>query len=438
MYNEIRLEGFLVFLMKLPSLKKETEKKKITFAQKPNYVYIPLINQEDENITRLVKKGDYVYKGQAVGRRKGHLRIPIPSSVSGTVVGFEEHTYLSGKKVKCAVIENDFKEKTEKRLSTKKDLTNFTKEEFIERLQEAGIVGLGGDGFPTYVKYNTNKKIHTLIINAVECEPYITADYAVLKEHVEEILEAIDAVMEINHIDETLIAVKKENTVLIDLLNNFAGTYLKIKIAPVPNGYPMGWEKKLVYYLKHVSYQKTSVERGIVVSNVSTMYAIYEALKYHAPLTERVITLTGEMLKEPQNIQVKIGAKLSEIIESIGGYKKPKDIYFVAGGPMMGHTMPDEDLVVSANLSCVLVLPKLDCEKETACIHCGKCVESCPAKLSPVLIMQAKNQPKKLCGLEPGRCIECGLCSYICPAKISVRESVIAAKQTLNQEGDVE
>lgn len=425
-----------MFFTKIPSFKKATEKKKIKIAQRPNYVYIPLVNQDDENITRLVKKGDYIYKGQSVGRRKGNLRIPIPSSASGTVIGFEEHTYLNGKKVKCVVIENDFKEKTERRLGVKKDLTKFTKEEFIERLQEMGIVGMGGTGFPTYVKYNTNKKIHTLIINAVECEPYITADFALLKEHVEEILEAIDAVMEICHIDETLIAVKKGNTELIELLSNFVGTYLKIKIAPVSNGYPSGWEKGLVYQLKRVSYQVTSVERGIIVSNVSTMYAIYEALKYHAPLTERVVTFTGEMLKDPQNIQVKIGTKVSDVIETIGGYHKGEDLYFVAGGPMMGKSLPDDDLVVSANLNCVLVLPKQKELEATTCIRCGKCVEHCPAKLSPVLIARAKGDIKKLQKLQADRCIECGLCSYICPARINVREKVVEAKKMLEESSE--
>ena len=180
----------------------------------------------------------------------------------------------------------------------------------------------------------------------------------------------------------------------------------------------------------------TSVERGIIVSNVSTMYAIYEALKYHAPLTERVVTFTGEMLKDPQNIQVKIGTKVSDVIETIGGYHKGEDLYFVAGGPMMGKSLPDDDLVVSANLNCVLVLSKQKELEATTCIRCGKCVEHCPAKLSPVLIARAKGDIKKLQKLQADRCIECGLCSYICPARINVREKVVEAKKMLEESSE--
>lgn len=417
---------------KIPNRKTMSIKNKIGVYNKMKYVYIPLISGNDTNITVAVKKGDYVYKGSVIGKRKGNLRIPIHSSVSGTVIDYEEKYASNGKKVKCIVIENDFLDALENEYENN-DITKYTKKQFIKTIQECGIVGLGGSGFPTYVKYNTDQKINTLIVNAVECEPYITADYVLIREKCEEILETIDAIREINGIDEAIIAIKSHNIELKQIIDNYIGTYLKIKIVLVPNIYPMGWEKNLVKYIKKTDYNKIPIEKGIVVNNVSTIYAIYEALKYHKPLTERIITFTGENLKRPQNVLVKIGTSASEIIKKVGG-KNNEDALYVAGGPMMGVGIPTEDIIINCNDNCILVLNNIKQEIETTCLRCGKCVEICPAKLSPVLIGESLEKIDKLKKLEPTRCVECGLCSYICPAKINVREKVRQAKQILRKE----
>ncbi len=399
---------------------------KLLVYNKPKKVYIPLISGNDTNITILVKKGEYVYKGSIIGKRKGDFRIPIHSSISGTVLDFEEKTCFNGTKVKCVVIENDFKEKIEQKLSVKRSINKYTKEEFLNLLMENGIVGLGGAGFPTYVKYEP-KNITTLIVNAVECEPYITADDILAKQKCEEILEAIDAILEINKINEAIIAIKKENVELKQIFDNYIGTYLKIKIKLVPNVYPMGWERKLIKEVIHKEYNKYPIEEGIVVNNISTIYAIYEVLKYNKPLIERIITFSGENLQEKRNVLIKIGTPVSEVLEQL---KVKENSVIVAGGPMMG--IQAEDLVVSANMNCILALEnKIDIP--TICLKCGKCVEVCPSKLSPVLIIKTKikkeNDINKLKKLHPEKCIECGLCSYICPASLSVRERVKDAKK---------
>lgn len=408
-------------------MKVKLEKNKLTddainIYNKPKYVYVPLISGNDSDITILVKKGEYVSKGSIIGKRKGNFRIPLHSSVSGTVIDFEEHTAFNNQKVKCVVIENDFKEK----ISDKpKKQSRYSKSEFVELLRENGIVGMGGSGFPTYVKYDTDKKIKTLIINAVECEPYITADYALITSKCEEILEAIDTIMEINDIDEAIIAVKKNNLKLKELFNNFIGTYLKIKICLVPNNYPMGWERTLVKEVKNVEYKNLPIEQGIIVNNISTIYAIYETLKFGKPLIERIVTFTGEGLQRPQNVLVKVGTSVKEIVESLG---IKKECTLVAGGPMMGINIVSDDLVISPNMNCVLLLPKYEEAEEIPCLRCGKCVEVCPAKLSPVMIMDNHRDKEKLTPLRPLDCVECGLCSYICPSKILVREFVKKAK----------
>ena len=247
----------------------------------------------------------------------------------------------------------------------------------------------------------------------MECEPYITADDALAKQKCEEILEAIDAILEINKIDQAIIAIKKENTELKQVFDNFIGTYLKIKLKLVPNVYPMGWERTLIKETLNKDYDKYPIEEGIVVNNISTIYAIYEALKYNKPLIERIVTFSGENIEDKRNVLVKIGTDAKEVLEQL---KIKEDSIIVAGGPMMGNKV--DDLVISANLNCVLALNN-NIDIPSICLKCGKCVEVCPAKLSPI---------KKIKKLHPEKCIECGLCSYICPASLLVRERVRDAK----------
>lgn len=414
--------------LKLPKYKKENISSEIIKYKEPKFVYIPLIVQWDENITVLIKKGDKVKKGELIAKSKGCFRTPIFSSVSGVVKDFEEKYYTNGKLVKCIVIENDFKEeyKTENKNNQKINL--FSKEEFVNKIHEAGIVGLGGSGFPTFVKYEIEKELKTLIVNAVECEPYLTADHALLKEKCEEILEAIDAIMEINNIPEGIIAIKNTNKELKEHLSNYLGTYLNIKVVEVPNLYPMGWERNLVKYVKKTTYKKYPIEKGIVVNNSSTIYSIYETLKYNKPLLERTITIAGDGVLNQGNYLVKIGTEVKEIIESAGGYTSDS-VTLIAGGPMMGYAVASSSLIVSSNLTSVIILKGTCSEKETDCLRCGKCIEACPVKLSPVLIKDAVESGDYEKTLRASSCVECGLCSFVCPSKIDVRSYVKKAKE---------
>lgn len=408
---------------KIPKMKSMSIKEPLSMWIKPKKVYIPLIALNDTDITVLVKKDDYVLKGTVIGRKKGDLKVQIHSSVSGKVLDIEECTYLNGNKVKAVVIENDFKEKTVEQFTADK-INKYTHQEFIEILKTSGIVGMGGAGFPTYVKYDSNN-IKTLVVNAVECEPYITSDFSLTSDKCEEILETIDAILTINKIDKAIIGIKKSNYTLVNQLKNYMGSYLKIKLELLPNIYPMGWERMLVNKATHQKYDRLPSEKGIVVSNISTIYAIYEALKYHKPLIERVVTFSGEGLENPKNILVKIGTKVSDILEELKC--KNDKVILVAGGAMMGTSVTD-DLVVSPNLNAVLLLPDKEEEPITTCLRCGRCNEVCPARICPVLIKDAIDNKDKLKKLDVNKCVECGLCSYICPAKINVREYVREAK----------
>lgn len=406
-------------------------KKEMLEFIKPQKIYIPLENKSGIKYKKLVNVGDYVFKGQVVAMNES-IDFPIHSSVSGYVVENESNELNTGKKVECIAIENDFKEKYQEKLGSIKEISNYSKEEFIELLKTSGITGLGGSDFPTFLKYNTDSKINYLLVNGVECEPYISCDKVVMSKYMEKILEAVDAILEIMKIKKAYIVVKSSNIESQKVINKYINTYPNIKLALMPDMYPAGWERNIVEVVLHKKYDKYPVEVGAIVSNVSTIYAIYEMLKYNTPLTERIITITGTGIRKPSNIKVKIGTKLSEIIENIEGYKDIKKPIFIAGGPMMGSSLPNDNLIVTKDLNCVLVIDDIELTNYP-CIKCGKCTNVCPVHLLPVMIMNNIGNEKKLKELMPQKCIECGLCSYICPSKIEVREYVRIAKGRVNK-----
>ena len=406
-------------------------KKEMLEFIKPQKIYIPLENKSGIKYKKLVNVGDYVFKGQVVAINES-IDFPIHSSVSGYVVENESNELNTGKKVECIAIENDFKEKYKDKLGSIKELSNYSKEEFIELLKTSEITGLGGSDFPTFLKYNTDSKINYLLVNGVECEPYISCDKVVMSKYMEKILEAVDAILEIMKIKKAYIVVKSSNIESQKVINKYINTYPNIKLALMPDMYPAGWERNVVEVVLHKKYDKYPVEVGAIVSNVSTIYAIYDMLKYNTPLTERIITITGTGIRKPSNIKVKIGTKLSEIIENIEGYKDIKKPIFIAGGPMMGSSLPNDNLIVTKDLNCVLVIDDIELTNYP-CIKCGKCTNVCPVHLLPVMIMNNIGNEKKLKELMPQKCIECGLCSYICPSKIEVREYVRIAKGRVNK-----
>lgn len=399
--------------------KKMSIQNKIEIYNKPKKVYIPLINGIDDDVTILVKKGDMVKLGEMIAKTKGDLRIPFLASISGKVIDIKNIKYTSSKEVKCIVIENDY----DSELNSNPINKTYSKQEFIDKLQEKGIIGTYSS-YPTYAKYNNLKKIKTLIINALETEPYITSDYMITKLYCEEILEAIDMIMEINGIKESIIAINKDEE-LKSIFDSYLGTYPNIKLKELNNKYTMGYERLLVKEVKGENYNLSPIEKGIVVNNISTIYAIYKALKYDNPLVERVITLTG-LVDKPLNVLVRIGTPIKDIINNFGKYNK--DLIYVTS-TMRGEIL-DIDSVVGLNLTGVIALKKeSDCSLD--CINCGKCVMACPRKLSPVLIKDNLNNIKELKKLKAKRCVECGMCSYVCPAKIDVREKVKEAKNKL-------
>lgn len=387
-------------------------------------MYIPLESKMGYTYKAIVKPGDYVTIGMPIGENK-LAEIPLFSSVSGTVIGFEEKYISNGKKVNCIAIENDFKEKYQDKVGKIKDITKYSKKEFIYLLKKCAITGMSGSGFPTYIKYDTNKELKYLIVDGAECEIYASADGARMYQNPEDILECIDAIIEIMGFEKAYLAINEKNELVIKKLLKHINSYPNIKIYPLENGYPNGYERYLVHEILGLTYDKLPIEVGVINENVTTIYAIYEALKYHKPLTERIVTISGNGVEEKANYLLKIGTNFNEILLKKHIESNLKHPLIIAGGAMMGVSIPSDELVVTADTNCILIMEDNE-EKITECIKCGKCSEVCPMNLIPSLIISNKEKSKEL---RIDKCINCGLCSYVCPSKIEVREIIRKIKE---------
>ena len=398
--------------------------KKIRDDIKIQVVYLPLESKLGYKYDPTVRVGDYVCIGTVIGKNPVS-DIPLLSTVSGTVVGFKEKYISNANLVECIVIENDFKEKYLDKVGKKKDITKYSKEEFIYMLAHLGITGMGGSDFPTYIKYNTDKLLKYLLVNGTECEIYASADSALMYNHPEEILEAIDAIMEIMSIEYAYIAIKETNTKVIKQFLKYINTYPNIKIYPIIDAYPCGYERILTETILGLTYDRLPLEVGAIVDNVSTIYAIYEMLKYHKPLIERIVTIAGPGIKHPANYLVRVGTCLSELVLKTEPFNKLENPRLIAGGAMMGTSIPSDELIITKDLNCLLLIEDT-CQTPSPCIKCGKCTEVCPRGLIPSMIISTKKPNKEL---QIDKCVGCGLCSYVCPAKIEVRDLIKKIKE---------
>ncbi len=243
----------------------------------------------------------------------------------------------------------------------------------------------------------------------------------------EEILEAVDAIMEIMHIEKAYIAINEKNEVIINKFLRHINTYPNIKIYPVTDGYPNGYERLLVKEILGLTYDKLPIEVGVINENVSTIYAIYEALKYHKPLVDRIVTIAGPGIKNPSNYLLKCGTNFNELLAKTNILKKINNPILIVGGAMMGTSIANDNLIITPDVNCILILDNTN-EEVTSCIKCGKCSEVCPMNLVPSLIIESKSNAKNF---NISKCVNCGLCSYVCPAKIEVREIIKKMKEEI-------
>ncbi len=399
----------------------------------PRFVYIPLIQQASP-LKRIVEVGELVKIGQVVAFREGFGAMPIHASVSGKVTAVKKAWHASGRMVDAIEIENDLLHTPDDAIRPEIDPDAFTKPELIEKMQNAGLSGLGGAGFPTYIKYKTQCAIDVVIINAVECEPYITCDYMLIEQLPEKLLKGLKYFMRAAGANRGVVCYKAYNTGIEAVLKPFLAAYPGITLFPVKDIYPAGWEKYLVQQVTGKSYANLPSEAGAIVDNSATAIVFADAVEKNIPLISRVVTISGEGVRNPQNFLVPIGTPVKDLIQQCGGYAEgldPAKAYYIAGGPMTGRAILIDELVVNDTLGSVLVFPLPAAKNHPACLGCGQCADVCPVYLAPTEIQRAfeSKDVEGVKALNANKCMQCGLCSYVCPSHIEITDFVARAKE---------
>lgn len=403
----------------------------------PQVVYIPLI-QQTETLKRLVEVGQEVKIGQVVATREGWGPIPVHASVSGKVSAIKKVWHASGKMVDAIEIQNDGKQTLAETIRPEADVASLTKEQLVEKMKLAGLSGLGGAGFPTFVKYQSKLPIDAIIINAVECEPYITGDYMMVVKYPEKVLKGLSYLMRAAGATKGYVAFKAYNTAMKEALAPLLSAYPGIVLSEVKDVYPAGWEKYLVQHILKKNYQGLPSEAGVIINNAQTAIVFADMVEHNIPLIARAITITGEGIKEPKNFLVPIGTQVKELVAKCGGYAEgldPAKSHYIAGGPMTGRAILIDELIVNDTLGSVIVKP-MPLEKDhPACMGCGKCADVCPAFLTPTEIQKAAERKdlELIRKLKATKCVGCGLCSYVCPSHIEIADFVDKAKVLLKK-----
>lgn len=382
----------------------------------------------------IVAVGDHVSVGQRIGEAQGFISANVVASVSGTVKAIEQRLVVSGNKDTTIVIENDEKYEALSTVGIKKDYTKLSKDEIRAAVKDAGIVGMGGAGFPTHVKLTPkdDAKIDYVIVNGAECEPYLTSDYRMMLEETEKIITGLKVQLALFENAKGIISIEDNKPEAIKKITELVKEEPRIRVQVLKTKYPQGAERQLIFAStgRKMNSAMLPADTGCIVNNIDTAIAIYMAVCESTPLMRRIITVTGDAIKDPRNFNVKTGTNYRELIDYAGGFiTKPEKI--ISGGPMMGVALYSLDVPVTKISSALLCMSKdeVAANEPTACIRCGRCVSVCPCNLVPQKMLEcAENFDDegfiKLHGME---CYECGSCTFVCPAK---RRLTQAFKQT--------
>ena len=425
-----------------PPENKISKKEKIKILQIPGRVYIPVCQHLGAPAVPLVKRGDVVKTGQLIAKSSGFISANIHSSVTGKVFKIDDIIDQSGYKRKAIIIdtaEDEWAEGIDNSTNIVRNVA-LTKEEIIQRIADMGVVGLGGASFPTNVKMMVpkGKKAEALIINGVECEPYLTSDHRLMLEKGEEILIGATILMKALGVNKAFIGIEANKPDAIEHLTELAKKFKGIEVIPLKVKYPQGGEKQLIKALtgREVPSGKLPIEVGSVVDNVGTAFAVYEAVQKNKPLIERVVTLTGTTVGKPSNFLVRIGTPIAELVKNAGGTtENPGKV--IGGGPMMGKALMSSEAPVVKGTSGILLMPEEESKRMTVlpCIRCGKCISSCPMGLQPYLIAQlsAKEMWESVENENVMDCIECGSCQYTCPSGRPLLDYIRLGKYKVGQ-----
>ena len=393
-------------------------------------IYLPTLQANGRPIDFTVEEGAFVKKGQRIGLHQGFY-VPVFAPVSGKVLAKETRYSASvGRPIPHVVIENDFQHTWAQDLKVYA-YDKLDKETIIAAIKEAGIVGLGGAGFPTYVKYEGCKNIETLLINGCECEPYLTTDYERMLQATDKMLNGIKLLQKAADAKKVLLAIKKGKPELQAKLKEAIANYQDIELTLVDDVYPIGWERSLIRAVMKKEYGTLPSEIGIIVNNSQTAIAVAEALLEGKPITDRLLTVSGAAIQQSANILVPVGTPVEKIVEKLGGYTTD-NVVLLAGGPMTSKGQMNDKFVIERPMGGLTILQHV-VYQEDPCLRCGECTTNCPARLQPVEIKDAviAKDLEQIRALKADKCVECGMCSYVCPSRIEVTEYMRKAKLQL-------
>lgn len=386
----------------------------------------------------IVKKGDRVLMGQKIGEAKAFVSVPVHSTVSGTVIAVEPRLHPNGTMVLSVVIENDFKDELVDTIKEYNDIDLLTKEEKLEIIKEAGIVGHGGATFPAFIKLNppSDKKIDCCIVNGAECEPYLTSDYRVMLESGDMVISGLLEIMKILGTTKAYIGIENNKPKAIEVMKNAVENHKEIEICVLKTKYPQGSEKQLIKAItgREVPSGKLPADVGVVVNNIDTCTAVYNALKLRQPVFHRVVTVAGSAVSEPGNFLVRLGTSFEDILNA-AGFDEQKAKKIIMGGPMMGIAQAGINVPAIKGTSAILAFgeEELTLKEEVNCFRCGKCVENCPMGLVPVqLNSYAKINDTDTClKYDIMDCVECGVCSFNCPCSNHITQRIKLTKKKI-------
>ena len=409
------------------------------FDPKGDLVY-PLSQHIGKPAKAIVKKGDPVLVGQCIAEADGFVSAPICCGCSGKVKAIEKRRIISGALAECIVIENDGQYTPVEGMGVERDPSDLTNKEILECVQKAGIVGLGGAGFPTHVKLSPKNPdaIKYVIANGAECEPYLTCNDQLMRQYADDIVAGLELILRLFPNAEGVIGIEQNKPEAIAAMQKACAGKDRVRVLPLQTKYPQGGEHNLIKVIAGADYPvaKLPADMGCIVDNVGTIYAIWRAARFNEPLFSHCFTLTGDAVKNPGNYIIRDGTSLAEVIEASGGLKDGVTLKkALAGGPMMGFAISDLSAPAQKTTNGLTLLCEDGAEiallKQTACLRCGRCTTVCPTGLLPELMAAAAQKgdyeryEKTLYGLE---CVACGSCSYICPAKRPLTETFKAVK----------
>lgn len=393
----------------------------------------PLVQHIGVPVSPVVKVGDTVKVGQKIADSDAFLSVPVHSSISGKVTAIKEHIHPSGARVDAIFVENDNLYTPIENPRAIEDYSALEPSELIGIIREAGIVGMGGAGFPTHVKLSSKEQPKYLIVNAAECEPYITSDHRRMVENPEDIIDGIHIVMHILGLKNAYIGIEKNKGECIDAMRKASRYDESINIITMKTKYPQGAEKVLVKTItgKNIPIAKLPADIGCIVINADTVYNISKAVRTGMPMTERIVTVSGDAIAEPDNFIVPFGVPISFLIDSAKGFKtEPKKI--IIGGPMTGSSQFGLDAPTVKTSSAILAFanPPHVFEKDSPCIRCGRCVTHCPMQLVPYKLSQAAMNDDVDTALKYNvlDCMQCGVCSYVCPSRTNQMANIMNIK----------